>query len=45
VIDVDGERVEAGRAHYQHATAQRDREFAAYIDSAITDSTDQHRRV
>jgi hypothetical protein len=30
---------------YQHATAQRDREIAAYLDSAITDSTDQHRRV
>jgi integrase len=30
---------------YQHATEQRDREIAAYLDSAITDSTDQHRRV
>ena len=24
---------------YQHATEQRDREIAAYLDSAITDST------
>jgi hypothetical protein len=29
---------------YRHATGQRDREIATYLDQAITDSTNQHRR-